>query len=147
MFQGAQELNLDAKGRLAVPTRHRDGLQGGGEGKLVLTAHPHGCLVLYPELSWMPIRERVMTFPSADPIASKWKRVLIGYAEELEIDGAGRVLVSPALRKFAAIDRQVMMIGQGGYFEIWSQDAWQLQLDQLATAKDQVPTGMENFVL
>ena len=88
-----------------------------------------------------------MTFPSADPVASLWKRVMIGYAEVLEIDGAGRVLVSPELRRFAVIDRQVMMVGQGSHFELWSQEAWDKQLDLLVSATDKVPTGMENFVL
>jgi len=147
MFQGAQSLSLDAKGRLAVPTRHREALQGGAQGKLVLTAHPHRCLVLYPEDSWSPIRERLMTFPSVDPVASLWKRLMVGYAEVLEIDASGRVLISPELRRFAAIERQVMMVGQGSHFELWSQDAWEKQLDQLATVNDKVPMGMENFVL
>lgn len=147
MFQGATGLNLDAKGRLAVPTRHREPLQNGDGGKLVLTAHPHKCLLLYPALSWEPIRARIMTFSSFDPQLSLWKRLLVGFAEELELDGAGRLLISPVLRKFAGLEKQVMLVGQGSHFELWSQDAWDQQIAEIETEAEKLPPGMENFAL
>ncbi len=147
MFQGATSLNLDAKGRLAVPTRHRDELQSGVGGKQVLTAHPHRCLLLYPVAAWEPIRSRIMSFSSFDAQASLWKRLLVGFAEELELDGAGRLLISPELRKFASLEKAVMMVGQGSHFEIWSQDAWEKQLEQLGTNPEKLPPGMEHFAL
>ena len=147
MFQGATALNLDAKGRLAVPVRHRDELQAGTQGKQVLTAHPHRCLLLYPVAAWEPIRARIMGFSSFDPQASLWKRLLVGFAEDIELDGAGRLLVSPELRKFAGFEKSVMMVGQGSHFEVWSQEAWERQLEQLATNPDKLPAGMENFAL
>lgn len=147
MFQGAVSLNLDAKGRLMVPTKHRDGLQAGNGGKLVLTAHPHKCLLLYPLAGWEPIRARIMSFPSFDPQLALWKRLLIGYAEELELDGAGRLLISPALRRFAALEKELMLVGQGGHFELWSQTAWEQQLEKLGSSPDKLPPGMENFSL
>jgi MraZ protein len=147
MFQGATALNLDAKGRLAVPTRHRDELQSGSQGKQVLTAHPHRCLLLYPAPAWEPIRARIMNFSSFDPQPSLWKRLLVGFAEDIELDGAGRLLISPELRKFAGLEKSVMMVGQGSHFEIWSQEAWEKQLDQLSTNPDKLPAGMENFAL
>lgn len=146
MFQGAAQLSLDAKGRLVIPTRHRDRLLADSEGKLVLTAHPHRCLLLYPAPAWDPIRGRIMGFSSFDPQTSLWKRLLVGFAEELALDASGRVLVSPELRKFAGIDRQVMMVGQGSHFEIWSAEAWEAQLERLALP-DTLPPGMENFAL
>lgn len=147
MFQGAAQLTLDAKGRLAVPTRHRESLTAESAGKVVLTAHPHRCLLLYPAPAWDPIRARIMTFSSFDPQGSLWKRVLVGFAEELELDASGRVLISPELRKFGGIDRQVMMVGQGSHFEIWSVEAWEAQLARLAEQTDRLPPGMENFAL
>jgi len=147
MFQGATGLNLDAKGRLAVPTRHRDPLQVGSDRKLVLTAHPHKCLLLYPALAWEPIRARIMTFSSFDPQLSLWKRLLVGFAEELELDGSGRLLISPVLRKFAGLEKQVMLVGQGSHFELWSQDAWDKQIEGIETGPDKLPPGMENFAL
>ncbi len=147
MFQGATGLNLDAKGRIAVPTRHRHPLQEGSDGKLVLTAHPHKCLLLYPASAWEPIRARIMTFSSFDPQLTLWKRLLVGFAEELELDGAGRLLISPALRKFAGLEKQLMLVGQGSHFELWSQEAWDRQLDQIETEPGKLPAGMENFAL
>jgi MraZ protein len=147
MFQGATALNIDAKGRLAVPTRHRDGLQSGSVGKQVLTAHPHRCLLLYPAPAWEPIRARIMSFSSFDTQTSLWKRLLVGFAEEVELDASGRLLISPELRKFAGLDKQAMMVGQGSHFEIWSQEAWEKQLDRLSVDPDKLPPGMENFAL
>lgn len=149
MFQGATELSLDAKGRLAIPSRHRDALQTQAEGNLVLTAHPHRCLLLYPRPAWEPIRSRIMAFPSLDPQASKLQRLLVGFAEEVGMDGAGRVLISPELRKFAVLDKRVMMVGQGSHFEIWSLEAWEAQLNEIVAQGDDrlLPLGMENFSL
>ena len=147
MFQGATALNLDAKGRLAVPIRHRVGLQSGIGGRQVLTAHPHRCLLLYPAPGWEPIRARIMSFSSFDPQASLWKRLLVGFAEEVELDASGRLLVSPELRKFAGLEKEVMMVGQGSHFEIWSQKTWEKQLEQLVAGSDKLPPGMENFAL
>jgi MraZ protein len=149
MFQGAAALSLDAKGRLTVPSRHRDSLQGTSvpaTPRLVLTAHPDGCLLLYPMAAWEPIRDRVMAFPSLDPRFSVWKRLLVGFAEEVEIDAVWRVLISPELRKFASLDKPVMFVGQGSHFEIWNHAAWDKQLQQL-TAQTQMPPGMEDFAL
>src|SRR5258708_34644622 len=123
MFQGATELNLDAKGRLAVPTRHRDALQSGEAGKQVLTAHPHRCVLLYPAPAWEPIRARIMSFPSFDAQTSLWKRLLVGCAEEVELDASGRLFISPELRKFASFAKEAVMVAQASQFENWSQRA------------------------
>jgi len=147
MFQGATALNVDAKGRLAVPTRYREALQSGAAGKQVLTAHPHRCILLYPASAWEPIRARIMGFSSFDAQTSLWKRLLVGFAEEVQLDASGRLLISPELRKFASFEKEVMMVGQGSHFEIWSQAAWERQLEQLSTSSDKLPPGMENFAL
>lgn len=148
MFQGATQINLDAKGRMAVPTRIRDPLTAGGTVKLVLTAHPDGCLLLYPLPAWEPIRARVMSFPSLDRNFSAWKRLLVGFAEEIEPDSAGRLLISPELRNFAHIERQVMFVGQGSHFEIWDLETWNAQLEAVRSGgSPSLPPGMENFSL
>ena len=148
MFQGATQLNLDAKGRMAIPTRARDPLTLGGTVKLVLTAHPEGCLLLYPFPNWEPIRQKVMAFPSLDRQANLWKRLLVGFAEEVEPDAAGRLLISPELRDFAHITRAVMFVGQGSHFEIWDLESWNQQLEALRTGGNpSLPPGMENFSL
>ena len=148
MFQGATQVNLDAKGRMAVPTKVRDPLTSGGTVRLVLTAHPDGCLLLYPQPAWEPIRARVMAFPSLDRQFSVWKRLLVGFAEDVELDTAGRLLISPELRDFAKITRPVMFVGQGSHFEIWDLETWNAQLESLRSGgSSSLPPGMENFSL
>jgi MraZ protein len=148
VFQGASQINLDAKGRLAVPTRHREPLCSPGEGALVFTAHPDGCLLLYPFPAWEPIRSRIMAFPALDRTASLWKRLLVGFAEDVVLDAAGRILVSPELRRFAGIEKQAMFVGQGSHFEIWNLDSWGKQLETLRQGNAPgLPSGMEDFSL
>jgi MraZ protein len=133
---------------MAVPTRARDPLTQGGTIKLVLTAHPDNCLLLYPAPAWEPIRAQVMSFPSLDRQASLWKRLLVGFAQEVEPDSAGRLLIPPELRDFASITKQVMFVGQGSHFEIWDLEAWKAQLETLRTGgSPTLPPGMENFSL
>jgi len=148
VFQGATQVNLDAKGRMAVPTKVRDPLTSGGTVRLVLTAHPDGCLLLYPQPAWEPIRARVMSFPSLERQFSVWKRLLVGFAEDVELDSAGRLLISPELRDFARITRPVMFVGQGSHFEIWDLETWNQQLETLRSGGNPtLPPGMENFSL
>ena len=148
VFQGASQVNLDAKGRMAVPTRIRDPLTQGGTVKLVLTAHPDGCLLLYPAPAWEPIRAQVMAFPSLDRQFSVWKRLLVGFAQDVELDSAARLLIPPELREFAHITRPVMLVGQGSHFEIWDLESWNQQLETLKSGGNPtLPPGMENFSL
>jgi len=148
MFRGATSLNLDAKGRLAVPSRHRDALFAESSGRVVLTAHPHRCLLLYPQPAWEPIQAKVMSLSSFDRQSSALQRLLVGYAEDLDLDGAGRLLISPALREFAGLEKQAMLVGQGSHFELWSMESWRAQLEQAMAADSmELPAELEGFSL
>lgn len=148
MFRGAASLNLDAKGRLAVPSRHRDALFAQCAGHLILTAHPHRCLLLYPQPAWEPIQAKIMALSSFDKQSSAMQRLLVGFAEDIELDSAGRLLVSPVLREFAHLEKQVMLVGQGSHFELWSVDAWRAQLDQAMSSEGlELPAELEGFSL
>ena len=148
MFQGAAQLNLDAKGRLAIPARHRDALAAAGGGRLVLTAHPHRCLLLYPEPAWEPIRDKILAAPSFDPRSAAAKRVLVGNARDSEIDAAGRILIAPELRDYAGCEKQVWLVGMGTHFEIWSEAGWRQQNDLAAEAlSGDLPPGFGDLVL
>ena len=145
-FHGATVITLDAKGRLAVPTRHREALGSDG-GELVLTAHPDGCVLLYPRRAWEPVRAQVEKFPSFNPQTSAWKRLLLGFEEHLSPDTSGRILISPALRRHASLERDVMMLGQGQYFELWDDALRRAKLEKDLASGTGVPPGMENFSL
>lgn len=145
-FHGAAVITLDAKGRVAVPTRHRASLLDGADS-LVLTAHPDGCVLIYPESAWEPVRERVESFPAFNPQASWWKRLLLGFEEHVKPDGSGRVLLSPALRLHAKLERDAMMVGQGRYFELWDSGIWNAKLGQALAGAATPPAGFEDFSL
>jgi MraZ protein len=147
MFQGAVALSLDAKGRLAIPARHRDALVPQG-APLVITAHPHQCLLVYPESAWEPIRQRISGLPGLDPQTASLKRLLVGFAQTEELDSAGRVLVAASLRKWGQLDKQVWLVGQGSHFELWSDAGWQKQQEaMLALASSTLPPGFESLTL
>lgn len=149
VFQGATALTLDAKGRLAIPARHREALAAAADGTLVLTAHPHGCLLLYPLPAWEPIRDKVLAAPSFNPRSAALKRILVGSAQEEALDAAGRLLVAPGLREHARLERTIWLVGMGSHFEIWSDEGWKRQneaaLEALADAVP--PPGFEEISL
>ena len=145
-FHGATVVTLDVKGRLAIPTRYRDALRASGT-EVVLTAHPDGCVLLYPEVNWEPVREKVQGFPAFHAQASWWKRLLLGLEEHLRPDSAGRVLLPPALRIHGRLDRDVMMVGQGAYFELWDRAVWDAKLATALAGSGATPLGMEDFSL
>ena len=152
MFRGAALLSIDAKSRVAVPTKHRDALQALSAGSLVLTAHPHRCLLLYPQQAWEPIQSKLMALSSFDKQSSALQRLLVGYAEDVELDGSGRLLISSSLRQFANLecgsDKQIMLVGQGSHFELWNVEAWHAQLEQAIGADEMaIPSELEGFSL
>ncbi len=99
-----------------MPTRHRDVLAATAGGQLTITKHPHGCLMVFPRPEWEKFRERIAQLPMS---AQGWKRIFMGKALDVELDGTGRVLVSPELRQAAGLTREVMLLGMGHHFELW----------------------------
>lgn len=148
-FQGASVLSLDAKGRLGVPARHRDALMNECGGNLVLTTHPHGCLLVYPAPAWAPIREQILAIPSMNMNAAHLRRLLVGNALDEVMDGSGRVLISADLREWAKLDKQVRLMGLGSHFELWSEAVWQQKQAEAAAqfASGELPPGFENLAL
>ena len=122
MFQGASSLSLDAKGRLSVPTRHRDVLSATASGQLTITKHPHGCLMVFPRPEWEKFRERIAELPMS---AQWWKRIFLGNAQDVDMDGTGRVLVSPELRQAAGISRDTMLLGMVNHFALWEKATYE----------------------
>lgn len=124
MFQGASSLSLDAKGRLSVPTRHRDVLSATADNQLTITRHPHGCLMIFPRPEWEKFRDRIAALPME---AQWWKRIFMGNAMDVELDGTGRVLISPELRTAAGIEKDTMLLGMGNHFELWDKAKYEAQ--------------------
>ncbi len=130
MFRGLNNINLDAKGRMAVPSRYREMLLDRYSGRLVATIDTQQkCLLLYPVDEWDEIQAKLDRLPSFDPHARRVQRMLIGYATDLEMDGSGRILLPQVLRSYAELDKHVALVGQGKKFEIWSEALWSEQMD------------------
>ncbi|MDA0679065.1 MAG: division/cell wall cluster transcriptional repressor MraZ [Proteobacteria bacterium] len=124
MFRGATKVALDAKGRLAIPTRYRERIQTRCEGQLVATVDKDYCLLIYPFPEWEEIERKLMRLPSLDRKARRLQRLMVGHATEVEIDAHGRILLSRELREYAGLDRQAVLLGQGNRFELWDETRW-----------------------
>ncbi len=126
MFRGLSSINLDAKGRMAMPARYRAALEQDAQGLLVLTIDTEQpCLLLYPHHQWEVIEAKLEALSSFNPATRRIQRLLIGHATELEMDGSGRILLPTLLREYAGLDRCVMLVGQGKKFELWGEAQWQ----------------------
>jgi MraZ protein len=146
-FRGIAQLVLDAKGRLAIPAKHRDAL-GDGRSRVVVTADPSRCLLLYPVSAWEPIQARLMNLSSFNEQTRSLQRLIVGHADDVDIDAAGRILVPPALREFASLDRHVVLVGQGRKFELWNDVAWREQTSRaIAFPANGLPPELEGFSL
>lgn len=140
VFQGSSALTLDVKGRISIPTRHRDALVSQVEGRLTLTRHPDGCLLLYPRPVWEKKREQIAAFPmSARPL----QRLLLGNAQDVDLDAAGRILIAPELRTAAGLTREIMLLGMGSHFEVWDAAEWaRREAEDLAKG---MPEALDQF--
>jgi MraZ protein len=126
MFRGLNGINIDAKGRIAMPTRYRDRLQQDSHSCVVLTIDTdERCLLLYPVAAWEEIENKLAALPSFNPAARRIQRLLIGHATEAEIDSHGRILLPTLLREYAGLTKHAMLVGQGKKFELWDEAHWQ----------------------
>lgn len=125
MLRGLNELTLDAKGRLAIPTRYRQELTDSCAGQLVITVDRDHCLLLYPIPEWEIVERKIVKLPALNAQARKLQRLLVGHATEAEMDNSGRILVPPPLREYAELDKKVVLLGQGKKFELWDLQRWQ----------------------
>ncbi|HEY5791038.1 MAG TPA: division/cell wall cluster transcriptional repressor MraZ [Gammaproteobacteria bacterium] len=124
MFRGVNPLTLDAKGRLAFPTKYRERLLADCGGQLVVTVDRERCLLVYPLPEWEEIERRLLRLPTLDRKVRRLQGLLIGHATDVELDGHGRVLLPAVLREIAALERKAVLIGQGNKFELWDEQAW-----------------------
>jgi MraZ protein len=128
MFRGINSVNLDAKGRMALPSRHRESLAG-GDGKLVVTIDSRErCLLLYPLNEWDAVQARLEALSNMKRSARVLQRLLIGHATDVDLDTNGRVLLPPMLREFAGLSKKLVLLGQGNKIEVWAEELWQPRL-------------------
>lgn len=141
VFQGASALTLDGKGRITVPARHREVLAATANSQLTLTKHPAGCLLVFPRPAWEQFREKLLGLPFS---ADGYRRIFLGSAMDVDIDGASRILVAPELRAYAGLQRDVMLLGMGSRLELW--DAVRHAAHESEVMASQMPASIQDFV-
>ena len=125
---------------MSVPAKHRDALLLQGDGRVTLTKHPDGCLVVFPRPEWEAFRSRVAQLPMD---AHWWRRIFLGNAAEIELDGSGRILISPELRAAANIEREIILLGMGSHLELW--DALTYTSKEQAAIAQGMPEALKQF--
>jgi MraZ protein len=146
VYQGNFAINMDAKGRLAIPTKVRDLLQSDCSGSVIVTANTtEKCLLVYPEPCWRQKLPEIKSLPSTNKKAARIKRVVLGYATSLTVDDAnGRILIPPTLRDYASLEKKIVLVGQVDYLELWSEAHWQSYLDE-DDDNEEMPASLSEF--
>ena len=124
MFRGATQVTLDAKGRMVLPTRYRERILERCQGQLVV------------------LEGKLMRLPTMNEASRKLQRLMVGHATDVELDAAGRLLLPPKLREFAALERDVVLVGQGNRFELWDEPRWNQSRDAWLAEDTALPTDM-----
>ncbi|MEQ9395019.1 division/cell wall cluster transcriptional repressor MraZ [Haliea sp.] len=131
MFRGVQHINMDAKGRLAMPARQREPLLSQCSGQIVATIDTQAtCLVIYPLPDWERIEQQIQALPALKPAVKRFQRLVLGYATDLELDGNGRILLPQPLRDYARLDKKLVLVGQGNKLELWAEELWLAECEQ-----------------
>ena len=151
MFRGINPINMDAKGRVSIPSRYREPLSVHCAGHLVVTIDTESrCLLLYPIHEWEEIQKKIEALPSFDRNARRIQRLLIGHATDVEMDANGRLLLSAPLREYAQLEKKIILLGQGKKFEIWSEQLWSQTRDeylQLSDLDTELPIDLQSLSL
>lgn len=142
MFRGISNLSIDTKGRIAIPTKYRDEITDDFKGQMVLSVdHGVRCLVLYPMSKWVDTEQNLMGLPNLSDAVRDMKRLILGHAEDVKMDGQGRIMIAAPLREYAQMEKKIVMIGQGDKFELWDEQAWNAGRDEMRKA---APVNIQN---
>lgn len=152
MFRGVNELSLDVKGRMAMPSRYRELIQERAENQMVITIDTEErCLLIYPTPEWETIEKQIEALPSFNKAARRVQRLLIGHATEINLDSHGRFLIPVPLRDYAGLDKRVVLIGQGKKFELWDEAHWSQSrehwLKEEASSGEELPPSLMSISL
>ena len=142
VFQGESALSLDGKGRVTVPARFRDALAALCAGQMTLTKSPSRCLLLFPRPAWVEFRAKLLALPME---ADNFRRLYLGSAMDVDVDSGSRVLLSPELRSWAKLDKELMLVGMGGRMEIWDRERY--LANEEATLSQPLPDALRNLVI
>lgn len=143
MLTGEFNHSIDKKGRLIIPSKFRDIL---GDD-FVITKGLDGCLFLYPANEWKIFEEKLRTLPLTNKNARTFTRFFLGSAVDGGLDKQGRVLISSALRAFAGLDKEVVLVGVLDRVEIWDKAKWDENNTEVEENMDDIAAHMEDLGL
>ncbi len=151
LFRGLHSINLDAKGRMAMPARFRGIIEEYCQGQLVVTIDQDGeSLVIYPLNEFEAIERKVASLSSFHPESRRLKNIFIGHATEVNLDGSGRILIPQNLRQFVGLDKKVALVGQGNKLAVWNDEVWNETRDGWLKHKvdvEELPDELKNLSL
>lgn len=153
MFRGISTISVDNKGRIAIPTKYREILEGSNNSaELVITIDPEDrCLLMYPLHNWEEIEQKISVLPSFNYAARRIQRLLIGHATEVNIDNQGRILLPQELREYSNLSKKAILVGQGKKIEIWDLEYWtekrDIWLEKNVNLNKDLPTDLQTFSL
>ena len=129
MFSGSSHLNLDSKSRMTFPSRYRELLMEHCHSLMTCTVDLFSkCVLLYPQPQWQEIAEKLMKLSDTQAEQRAVKRLLLGHAQECQLDKNGRLLLPNTLREHANLTKHVTLVGQLNKFELWDELLWQREI-------------------
>ncbi|MUV36230.1 Transcriptional regulator MraZ [Lentibacillus sp. JNUCC-1] len=141
MFMGEFQHNFDTKGRIIVPAKFRDEL---GE-QFVVTRGLDQCLFAYPMEEWKTVEEKLKQLPLTKKDARAFTRFFFSGAVECEVDKQGRINIPQPLRKYAALDKECVVIGVSNRVEFWSADIWDDYFNESEASFDDIAENLLDF--
>ena len=141
MFMGEYQHTLDAKGRLIVPAKFREGL---GEG-FVVTRGLDNCLFMYPRSEWEILEARLKELPLTKKEARRFVRFLFSGAVECDVDKQGRITIPPNLREYARLEKEVVAIGVSNRVELWSRALWEGYIQEAEDSYEDIAESIEEL--
>ena len=125
MFRGANSINLDSKGRIAIPAKYRSCITESAASHLIITCDPYdNCLLIFTLEHWEATEADLLSLSNSKRLHRTLKRIMLSHATEVDMDGNGRLLIPSVLRERAKLNKEVMLIGQGKTFQLWNESDW-----------------------
>ncbi len=141
MFVGSHDRRIDEKGRLVLPAKFRQEL-----GPVAIcTIGLDRCVAVYSHEKWQALLQRLQSLPFTKEKARRFIRALLAVADELTVDGTGRILINGTLKKYAGLGDAVTIIGVGDHVEIWNSHTWARDQEESLQELASLAEGIEDF--
>ena len=152
IFRGIHNVNMDTKGRFAMPVRYRDAFASENDSQMIVTIDIQSpCLLIYPLDTWLDIEAKLQALPGLNASSRRLQRLMLGYASEIDLDNNGRILLPLALRDYGHFEKKLMLVGQGSKFEVWSELLWhnetQKAIEDAHNGDLSIPDDLQQIVL